>query len=194
MWPHCSVAISAEHRSKFVTLYRQWWLLHVSEKLSSWMKNPKQTKQNNNNDADVQRTNCDQESSLEPSAQASWKGHQNIFTYWPMIKPRYEYPLRNCSKCSPNSIKNKCQPLQGDKNYYLEPVRNQCIVSTEKRLASLLPWQLILYIILSMATNCMYMELEVQCTCMYDPNKCWFYTSKTYCFRFLLTLKCENLA
>ena len=36
------------------------------------------------------------------------------------------------------------------------------------------------------------MELEVQCTCMYDPTK--FYISKTYCFFFLLTLNCENLA
>ena len=36
----------------------------------------------------------------------------------------------------------------------------------------------------------MYMELEVQCTCMY---KCWFYVSKTYSFCFLLTLNCKNL-
>ena len=40
----------------------------------------------------------------------------------------------------------------------------------------------------------MYMELEVQCTCMYDPNKCWFYVSKTYCFCFLLTFNCEKTA
>ena len=71
---------------------------------------------------------------------------------------------------------------------------NQSTVSTAKRLASWLPRQLILYIILSTAMNCMYMELEVQCTCIYDPNKCWFYISKTYCFCFLLTLNCENLA
>ena len=36
------------------------------------------------------------------------------------------------------------------------------------------------------------MELEVQCTCMYDPNNCC--DSKTYCFCFLLTLNCENLS
>ena len=40
----------------------------------------------------------------------------------------------------------------------------------------------------------MYMELEVQCTCMYDPNNYWIYISKTYCFCFLLSLNCENLA
>ena len=33
------------------------------------------------------------------------------------------------------------------------------------------------------------MELEVQCKCMYDPNKCWFYISKTYCFLFLVDFK-----
>ena len=49
---------------------------------------------------------------------------------------------------------------------------NQSTVSTAKRLASLTIDTLHLW-------NCMYMELEVQCTCMYDPNKCWFYISKT---------------
>ena len=79
---------------------------------------------------------------------------------------------------------------------------NQSTVSTAKRLASLI-WYLIastidiLYIILSMAMKLhVNMELEVQHirTCMYDPDKCWFYISKTYCFCFLLTLNCENLA
>ena len=35
----------------------------------------------------------------------------------------------------------------------------------------------------------MYMEFVVQCTCMYDQNKCWFYISKTYCFLFLVDFK-----
>ena len=29
---------------------------------------------------------------------------------------------------------------------------------------------------------------------MYDPNKWWFYVSKTNCFCFLMILNCENLA
>ena len=33
----------AEHRSKFAALHRQLWRLHMSEKLSSGMKTPKQT-------------------------------------------------------------------------------------------------------------------------------------------------------
>ena len=32
--PHCSVAMSAEHRSKFAALQWQWWRLHMSEKFS----------------------------------------------------------------------------------------------------------------------------------------------------------------
>ena len=27
---------------------------------------------------------------------------------------------------------------------------------------------------------------------IYDPKKCWFYISNTFCFCFLLTLNCEN--
>ena len=46
--PHCSMATSAEHRSKFVTLHWQWWRLHMSEKFSSGTINPKQ-KHNLNN-------------------------------------------------------------------------------------------------------------------------------------------------
>ena len=42
------MATSAEHRSKFVTLHRQWWRLHMSEKFSSGTINPKQ-KHNLNN-------------------------------------------------------------------------------------------------------------------------------------------------
>ena len=37
------MAISAEHRSKFVALHWQWRRLHASEKFSSETKNPKQT-------------------------------------------------------------------------------------------------------------------------------------------------------
>ena len=38
------MAMSAEHRSKFAALHRQWWRLHMSYKFSSGTKNPKQTK------------------------------------------------------------------------------------------------------------------------------------------------------
>ena len=41
--PYCSMAMSAEHRSKFVALHRQWWRLHMSEKFLSGPKNTKQT-------------------------------------------------------------------------------------------------------------------------------------------------------
>ena len=41
---HCSIAMSAEHGWKFAALHRQWRCLHMSEKFSSGMKNPKQTK------------------------------------------------------------------------------------------------------------------------------------------------------
>ena len=41
--PHCSMAMSVEHRSKFSVLHRQWWRLHISEQISSGTKNPKQT-------------------------------------------------------------------------------------------------------------------------------------------------------
>ena len=37
------MAISVEHRSKFAALYRQWWRLQMSQKLSSWMKNSQLT-------------------------------------------------------------------------------------------------------------------------------------------------------
>ena len=40
--PHCSMAMSAEHRSNFAALQRQWWRLHMSEKFSSGTKNSKQ--------------------------------------------------------------------------------------------------------------------------------------------------------
>ena len=41
--PHCSMATSAEHRSKFAALHRQWWRLYMSEKFSSRTINPIQT-------------------------------------------------------------------------------------------------------------------------------------------------------
>ena len=37
------MAMSAEHRSKFAALHRQWWRLHMSEKFSSGTINFKQT-------------------------------------------------------------------------------------------------------------------------------------------------------
>ena len=37
------MAMSAEHRSKFAALHRQWWHLHMSEKFSSETINSKQT-------------------------------------------------------------------------------------------------------------------------------------------------------
>ena len=33
--PHCSMAMSAEHRSKFAVLHRQWWRLHMREIFTS---------------------------------------------------------------------------------------------------------------------------------------------------------------
>ena len=41
--PHCPMAMSAEHRSKFAALYRQWWRLRMSDKFLSRTKNSKQT-------------------------------------------------------------------------------------------------------------------------------------------------------
>ena len=41
--PHCSMAISAEHRPKSVALHRQCRRLHMSKKFLSGTKNPKQT-------------------------------------------------------------------------------------------------------------------------------------------------------
>ena len=40
------MATSAEHRSKVAALYRRWWRLNMSEKISTGTKNPKQTNQN----------------------------------------------------------------------------------------------------------------------------------------------------
>ena len=40
--PHCWIANTAEHRSKFAAIHRQWWRLHISEKLST--RRNKQTK------------------------------------------------------------------------------------------------------------------------------------------------------
>ena len=40
----------------------------------------------------------------------------------------------------------------------------------------------------------MYMELEVQCTCMYDPNKCFFYISKTSYGEMVYTLFMSYMA
>ena len=37
------MAMSAEHRSKFAALHRQWWCLHMSENSSSGTINSKQT-------------------------------------------------------------------------------------------------------------------------------------------------------
>ena len=42
--PHCSMAMSAKHRSKFAALQRLWGHLHMSEKFSSGTKKTKQTK------------------------------------------------------------------------------------------------------------------------------------------------------
>ena len=77
---------------------------------------------------------------------------------------------------------------------------NQGIVSTAKRLASLF-WYLIASTIDTLHNTingceiaCIwYLKYNVH-VCIYDPNKCWFYISKNYCFCFLLTLNCENLA
>ena len=43
------MAMSAEHRSIFAALYRQWFRLHMSEKFTSLQltKNPKQTNKTN---------------------------------------------------------------------------------------------------------------------------------------------------
>ena len=41
--PYCSMAMSAEHRSKFAALHRPWWRLYMSEKFSSGTKSHKQT-------------------------------------------------------------------------------------------------------------------------------------------------------
>ena len=41
------MALSAEHRSKFAALHRNWWRLHTSEKFSSGTKNPQTNKQTN---------------------------------------------------------------------------------------------------------------------------------------------------
>ena len=41
------MAMSAEHRSKFAALLRQWWRLQMIEKFSSGTKIPKQTKKQN---------------------------------------------------------------------------------------------------------------------------------------------------
>ena len=59
---------------------------------------------------------------------------------------------------------------------------NQSTVSTAKQLASLF-WYLIASTfdtlhILSMAMKLHVYGTQVQCTCIYDPNKCWFYISK----------------
>ena len=41
------MVMSAEQRSKFAALHRQWWRLHMSEKFSSRTKNSKTNKQTN---------------------------------------------------------------------------------------------------------------------------------------------------
>ena len=41
--PHCSMAMRAEHRSKYAALHRESWRLHVSNKFSFGTKNPKRT-------------------------------------------------------------------------------------------------------------------------------------------------------
>ena len=46
--PHCSMDMSAEHRSKFAALQRQWWRLHMSETFSSGTINSKQTNKQTN--------------------------------------------------------------------------------------------------------------------------------------------------
>ena len=39
--PHCSMAMSAEYRSTFAALHRQWWRLHRSKKFLRGTKNSK---------------------------------------------------------------------------------------------------------------------------------------------------------
>ena len=81
-----------------------------------------------------------------------------------------------------------------------ETNKNQSTVITAKRLASLF-WYLIASTIVTLHNTingyeiaCIFNSKYNVHVCMYDPNKCWFYISKTYCFCFLLTLNCENLA
>ena len=50
---HCSMTMSAENRSKFAALHRDWWCLRMSEILSSGTINSNKTKTKN------QRTNCE---------------------------------------------------------------------------------------------------------------------------------------
>ena len=40
------MTMSAEYRSKFAALHRQWWRLHMSEKILEWDNKPKTNKQN----------------------------------------------------------------------------------------------------------------------------------------------------
>ena len=41
------MAVSAQHRSKFAALHRQWWRLHMSKKFSSGTETLKKNKQTN---------------------------------------------------------------------------------------------------------------------------------------------------
>ena len=41
------MVISAEHRSKFAALHRQWWRLQISEQFLRGTQNPKTNKQTN---------------------------------------------------------------------------------------------------------------------------------------------------
>ena len=47
------MAMSAEHRSKFAALHRQWWRLHMSEKFANGTINPKQTNKQTKNQIDI---------------------------------------------------------------------------------------------------------------------------------------------
>ena len=62
---------------------------------------------------------------------------------------------------------------------------NQRTLSTAKWLASFFLYLIAstiytLHNTINVYEKCMYMELEVQGTCMYDPNKCWFFYFKNF--------------
>ena len=104
---------------------------------------------------------------------------------------------KECDRCFISGYHN---PIAFYFPFIANNKKNQKTVSTAKRLASLF-WYLIASTIDTLQNtinawlwNCIYMELEVQYTCMFDPNSCWYYISKTDSFCFLLTLNCENLA
>ena len=97
---HCSMTISAEHRSKFAAPHRQWSRLQMSEKFSSGTKTPNEKKTpilvEGDTDPLIANTCCCSISKRSKSSSPRWR-RGIILGVWGLFWcPLHTYPMFSC--------------------------------------------------------------------------------------------------